>query len=216
MVFRSQSNRCTVTLFPMVHVGESRFYTETYADAFSHDVVLIEGVKSPVVRNLTKSYRWINLEKLGLVRQLQPPSASVVTARIVKADLSSEEFHQEWKKIPFHLRLVISVAAPIIGFHRRLFASRESLAKTMSLEDKQSAKEILDSSSTFEPLSHAIIHARDARLIQRLATELDAETSSDNRIAVVFGAQHMRSEIRALSQRGFHSLEGTWQTIFST
>ena len=69
MVFSSRTSLVSVTLYPMVHVGEEQFYRETYDEAFSHDAVLVEGFRSPVGRNLTRSYRWINFKKLGLVRQ---------------------------------------------------------------------------------------------------------------------------------------------------
>ena len=65
MVFSSRTSLVSVTLYPMVHVGEEQFYRETYDEAFSHDVVLVEGFRSPVGRNLTRSYRWIHFENWG-------------------------------------------------------------------------------------------------------------------------------------------------------
>ncbi len=40
----SSDHPMTVTLFPMVHIGEPEFYQQVYADAFAHDVVLYEGI----------------------------------------------------------------------------------------------------------------------------------------------------------------------------
>lgn len=57
--FVRRGSDCSVTLFPMIHVGEAAFYDQVYRDAFSHDVALVEGVRSPVTRYLTRSYRWI-------------------------------------------------------------------------------------------------------------------------------------------------------------
>jgi len=54
----------------MIHVGEPSFFKAVYEDACDHDVILIEGVHSPIVRRITRTYRWIGEEKrLNLVVQ---------------------------------------------------------------------------------------------------------------------------------------------------
>jgi hypothetical protein len=55
--FQSRSSAVTVTLFPMVHIGEAGFYEAVYADALGHDIVLLEGVRSPITTRVTRSYR---------------------------------------------------------------------------------------------------------------------------------------------------------------
>lgn len=214
MVFRSPGSPVSVTLYPMVHVGDERFYKETYDEAFSHDVVLVEGVRSPVGRNLTRSYRWINFEKLGLVLQPKSPPQEAVPARIVRADLTTEEFHREWRKVSLLLRAAFLFAAPLYGIHRRLFSSRQSLAHNMCLEDRKSADEILNWSPTFEPVTHSILHARDQRLIECMVDELDG--SAEKSVAVVYGARHIRAVLRELTRRGFHCSDASWRTIFSS
>lgn len=210
MVFSNRTSPVTITLYPMVHVGDERFYKETYEEAFSHDVVLVEGVRSPVGRNLTRSYRWLNFQKLGLVRQPKAPPQEAVAARIVKADLTTEEFHDEWRKVSLLLRGAFLFLAPLYGIHRRLFSSRESLARNMCLEDRQSADEILRWSPRFEPVDQSIIHARDKRLIECVAAELDG---SEKRMAIVYGARHMRAVLRELPRRGFYCSDSSWRTI---
>jgi hypothetical protein len=200
----------------MVHVGEERFYKETYDEAFSHDVVLVEGVRSSVGRNLTRSYRWLNFARLGLVRQPKTPPEGSVSSRIVKADLTTDEFNREWRKVSPLLRAAFLIGAPLYGVHRRFFASRQRLAHNMSLEDRQSADEILGWSPTFEPVNHSIIQARDNRLIDCIAAELESANGTDARIAVVYGARHMRSVLRELARREFFCSESTWRTIFSS
>jgi len=214
MVFRSRHSAVAVTLYPMVHVGDARFYEEAYDDdAFAHDVVLVEGVRSPVGRRLTRSYRWINFKKLGLVLQPKTPPQAAVTARIVNADLTPDEFHREWRKVSRLLRAAFAIGAPIIGLYRRFFASRESLARNMCLEDRKSVDEVLSWSPTFEPVQHSILHARDVRLCECLALELD--DASEKQVAIVYGARHMRAVLRELTKRGFRSSDATWRTIFS-
>lgn len=216
MVFRSRNSSVSVMLYPMVHVGEERFYKETYEEAFAHDVILVEGVRSSVGRNLTRSYRWLNFAKLGLVQQPKTPPQESVAARIVRADLTTEEFHREWRKVSLALRTAFLMVAPLYGVHRRFFASRERLARNMCLEDRQSADELLSWSPTFEPVKNSLIHARDKRLIKCMTAELDSSNGSEKRIAVVYGARHMRAVLRELTKRGFYCSDASWRTIFST
>jgi hypothetical protein len=215
LVFRNPRSPVWVTLYPMVHVGEERFYREIYEDAFSHDVALVEGVRSPVVRHLTRSYRWLNFQKLGLVLQPRTPPQDAVSARIVRADLLPEEFHREWRKISLPWRAAFYLLASLVGIHRRIRGSRERLAGKMSLEDRLSSEEILSWTPEFDAVSHSILHARDKRLIECMAAELDAPISSEKRIAVVYGASHMRAVLRELAKRGFHCSDASWRTVFS-
>jgi hypothetical protein len=203
----------SITLYPMVHVGDAEFYRETYDEAFSHDVALVEGVRSPVGRNLTRSYRWINFGKLGLVRQPKTPLDEAVSARIVKADLTTEQFHEEWRKVSRLVRAGMVFAAPLYGIYRRLFASRESLAREMSLEDQKSADEILGWTPRFASFEHSLVHARDRKLIECMIAELDG--ASENRVAIVYGARHIRAVLRELARRGFHCADARWRTIIS-
>ena len=215
MVFRNRDSSVAVTLYPMVHIGEERFYKEAYDDAFSHDVALVEGVRSPITRHLTRSYRWLNFRKLGLVLQPRAPAQEAVSARIVRADLTPEEFHREWRKISFPMRAALFVLAPLLGVHRKLVGTRARLASKLSLEDRQSAEEILSWSPKLKPVNHSILHARDKRLIECMAAEMDNSSSPERRIAVVYGARHMRAVLRELTKRGFHCSEASWRTIFS-
>jgi len=213
MEFRHRDSPVSVTLYPMVHVGERSFYETTYAEAFTHDVTLVEGVRSPVSRHMTRSYRWLNFDKLGLTLQPKPPSQDTASARIIKADLSPDEFHREWRKVSLPLRVLFYVLAPLVGIKRRLFASRETLAEKMSLEDRKSADEILSWSPQMDPFFHSVLHARDERLLECLGAELGSTEAK--RVAVIYGAMHIRSVVRELGKRGFYCAEASWRTIFA-
>jgi hypothetical protein len=204
-----------VTLFPMVHVGEPGFFREVYDDAFAHDVALTEGVNSPIVRRLTLSYRWmLKSPSLGLVMQPRTPPDS--RARIVHADLTAEELAAAWRKIPLWLRLLLGVYAPYLGFKRRWFATRESLAKDMGIDDAPSLKELLGFSPEADGINEVILATRDRRLIERLDGVLEAAAGGPTRIAVVYGAAHMRAVIRHLTlERGFRIEDGRWNMVFS-
>lgn len=204
----------SVTLFPMVHIGDADFYRAVYADAFSHDVVLMEGVDSPIAMHISRSYRWIKSSKINaLVIQPRSPRQIASSAEIIAADLSSDEFEKAWKSVPLWLRVVIFVAAPIVGLRLR-GRTREQIAKGMSLEDAPSQQELVDWSPEAGMLYRVILDLRDERLIQHLDRQIALEGGTS--IAVVYGARHMRAVLRHLiGARGFTCTSADWLTVFN-
>ncbi len=116
----SAASPLVVTLFPMIHVGDPFFYEAVYADALSHDVVLVEGVRSPIVRRITRVYRWLKgSERIGLAIQPPYPKRSDSRARIVLADLTGDEFEAEWRRVAWWLRLLIHCLVPWVALRMR-------------------------------------------------------------------------------------------------
>jgi hypothetical protein len=136
-------------------------------------------------------------------------------ARIVLADLAAEEFHREWRKVPFWLRLAASVGAPVFGLHQRFFASRDSISELMSLEDRKSPEEILSWTPRLAAFWHSLLDARDARLLDCLSAELDQANGQPRRIAIVYGARHMRAVLAHLVSRGFICTDSSWREIIA-
>ena len=217
LTLSSRDSPTVITLFPMVHVGERQFYDATYSDALDNDVVFVEGVRSPITLRITRSYRWLvgSRRMVGLI--LQPPfPRGEGLARIVHADLSPDEFAAEWRAVPLWLRAFVYVVAPSIGLYRRWFSTRSGLAKNMRCEDQPTFAELLAMTPETATLTQAILHARDARLVDRLRTELDAPQPGATRIAVVYGAAHMRAVVGALmTKHNFVVTGAEWKTIFS-
>lgn len=211
--FESPMSSTMVTLFPMVHIGERSFFDQVFSDACSHDVVLVEGIRSPVVQRLTTSYRWIESSRLGLVVQPEISPDLAANVEIVHSDLSTEEFHKEWQRVPLWFKLLIYGAAPLSGLHLR-FASRETIASRIRLNDRRSRDEILSWDPCFATLHRAILEARDARLIEHLNTQLSRQNPSVRRLAIVYGAQHMRAVLAELAQQQFVAVSSEWQTVF--
>ena len=213
---RNPHSDIRLTLFPMVHVGEPDFFQAVYADAFAHDVVLVEGVKSPIVRRVTRSYRWIEGSKaMNLVIQPSCPAQAGCQARIVHADLSAEEFTKVWLDIPLWSRASVYVFSAAVGAWLRWFGSRAMLAPKLSLDDLLNREEILNFSPETVALNQAILHARDVRLVERLGEQLDDPDPAVGRIAIVYGASHMRAVLRELTgRRGYRVERGDWLTVF--
>ncbi len=213
--FREAAGGRTVTLFPMLHVGEPAFYAAVYGDAFSHDIVLIEGVNSPITKRITRSYRWLaGSAKLNLVIQPPYPPAGAPGTAIVHADLSPDEFRLGWLGVPLWLRLLAYVAAPCIGLKRRWFGTREKLAAGLTMDDAATQKELLSWSEETAFLDRAILQARDARLVERLGEQLKGAEPTTS-IAVVYGAAHMRAVLRELTRRGYACVGAEWMTVFA-
>ena len=214
---KSPHSDIRITLFPMVHAGEPGFFQAVYTDAFAHDVVLVEGVRSPIMRRLTRSYRWIDGSKsLNLVVQPPYPLQANCHARIVHADLSGEAFRKAWLQVPFRVRAFAYVAAPAIGAWVRWIASRALLAKHLSLDDLSSREEILRFNPETAVLDKAILHARDACLVEHLREQLDDPAPAGRSLAIVYGASHMRAVLGELTHRhGYRVERGDWLTVFS-
>jgi hypothetical protein len=211
--FTSRTTSTRITLFPMVHVGEPAFYEATYRDAFAHDVVLVEGVNSPVVRRVTRSYRWQvgSRAMAGLV--VQPLArGEVISGRVVHADLSAGEFAQEWRRVPLWTRAMIYVLAPMVGLCRR-YSSRAAIAKNLACDDEPGVGELLAIDPETGGLTQALLSSRDDRLVERLDSELaDAKPRS---LAIVYGALHMRAVVRAITTRYDYFASGAeWRLVF--
>ncbi len=212
----SSQSEIVITLFPMVHVADAAFFRDVYGDAFSHDVALIEGVRSPITLRITRVYRWIvGSRRLGLVLQPAWPVPGSVRARIVRADLSAEEFRLVWARVPVWLQWTLYLAAPAMGLWLRAFATRERIARRLSTDDQPSQKRLLSWTPESEALEAAMLDARDRRLIESLEAVLDDPDSAGRRVAIVWGAGHVPAVLRAVTgRRGYFAEHSTWMTVF--
>ncbi len=211
-VFKSPAHPAAVTLFPMLHLGESGFYDAVYRDALEHDVVLFEGVKSPVAQHLTSSYRWLHGNRLGLVTQPKAPAGAGRAERI-HADVTQAEFEAAWKTLPLAMRALCYVCAPWIGLGRRCFATREGLSRGRNVDDLTTRESSLSWDTEEALLRGVLLHQRDARLCETLAAVLDRNEAQS--IAIVYGAAHMPAVTRMLADyAGFRPSGSAWMTVF--
>jgi hypothetical protein len=214
ITMRRSGSLTEITLFPMLHVAEASFFRAVYEDAYQHDVILVEGVSGPLAKRLTRSYRWMAASpRLGLALQGSAKPARTGSARIVLADLSAEEFGAAWSKIPLWVRVFVHVASRLMGLQRRWFVTRETLAKRLEMDDLTPDDELMESPE-IAALNHAILHARDARLLEHLERELSENPTEGRRVAVIYGASHMRAVVRRLTRLGYYASGTEWMTVF--
>lgn len=134
----------------------------------------------------------------------------------VHADLSGEEFAKVWLDIPLWLRATTYVLTPAVGIWLRWFGSQAMLARKLPLDDLPGREEILNLSPETVALNQAILHPRDVRLVERLGEQLDDPGLAVRRIAIVYGASHMRAVLRELTgRRGYRVERGDWLTAFA-
>ncbi|MFK7938395.1 MAG: hypothetical protein AB8B82_03390 [Roseovarius sp.] len=218
-VLTSPTIATPVTLYPMVHVGEARFYDALYQAALAHDVVLYEGVHSPIVTRLTRSYRWLGLSRLGLV--VQPKLALTGgQARRVLADVPPAQFQADWAKVPFAMRALLNVASPLYGVIRGLTLTRAQLAKGLNQNDLTSRADTLAWDRHTKHYLELIQTTRDAHLTACLKAELTQSTAPPGppaSIGVIYGAAHMPAVTRFLAEFAqYRVAESAWHTVFET
>ncbi|WP_321501165.1 hypothetical protein [Breoghania sp.] len=216
MVLTSKDHPHEVTLFPMIHIGEATFFEAVIADAVSHDIVLHEGVKSRHSKRLTRSYRWAAVsKKLGLRLQQQFRAKEICDTRVIRADLDTDEFDRLWRGLPFRLRCLAYFLPSLVGLQRRLFATRESLAEGIAMSDHTSSQEWLDWGDDVDAFFGVILRAHDRRLIECLEEVLAEPCDEPRRIAIVYGARHMRAVLRHLTKDyRFRVSENRWMTVW--
>lgn len=209
-VFRHDDRDVTVTLFPMLHLGEAAFYEAVYADAAAHDVVVLEGVNSRIGTRLTRAYRWIRPARLGLVVQPKFPRDR---AKTIHADVSGEVFDAQWRKAPRALRWLIEGAAGVMGLWKGFTATRASIGKSYNTNDRRSRDAILAWDERMDPILRALLTERDEVLCRSvLEASKDGRTRS---IAVIYGAGHMGALRTALTKDGFYPVDSQWMTVFA-
>ncbi len=205
----SQTHAARVTLFPMVHVAEAAFYDRIMPDVLAHDVVLFEGVKSRRANVLTRVYRWLPFGRLGLVRQ-PTFGLSDGPARLVHADLSTDEFEALWRDLPLWQRVAAAVLTTVFGVWRRFTATRSGIARHMNQDDLPNRETVMAPGTPFEGWENAIRHARDARLRACLRAEL-SDLTAPKHVAVIYGAGHMPAVMNELTAiGGFRPVSSEW------
>lgn len=153
---------------------------------------------------------------MGLIVQPETPRSSDVRATIIHADLSGEEFERHWRKVPLRLRVLLYLGAPAYALYHRWLGSRMSLAKGHALDDLPSRGETLSWTPEFAAFDEALLTVRDKRLVEVMGDYLDNAPAEPSRLAIVYGALHMRAVIKELVRnRNFRCTESKWMLIFS-
>lgn len=211
ITFVNPDRKLRVTLFPVIHVAEPAFFKEVYEQAYNADLVLTEGIDTPVSRRLTRAYRYMATRDSGLV--LQSVAAPKRSEKTRHADLKPEDFVALWRDVPWWLRALATVLAPFVGLKNRWFLNRSKLAKLLELSDLSSRDTILGWDEVTATFDKALLHERDKHLLGVLLAEVN-KAADGTHIAIIYGAAHMPAVIKAMPDMGFHWQDSQWMTVF--
>ena len=202
-------------LFPMVHVGAPAFYEEVARRLEGCDLILAEGIRSLTVSVLTSWYAVIErTARFGLVTQHHLDHL-IDRDKVVNADMSGGDFDTGWGRIPLKERLLLSSIIPVFALYLRLFGTKEMLARRLNLEDLPSREEELRVGEGLDNFYDLIVDQRDAVLLRRVNGLAEEPDAGQRRVAVVYGARHMRSITKLLlGALHYRVASAEWRTVF--
>ena len=90
-----------------------------------------------------------------------------------------------------------STFAPLYGVWVFLTGTRESIGRRMSTEEVESNKDV-DFLESMPQIQEALVASRDAKLVEDLSSAVE-KNGANKRIAVIYGARHMRVVSRLLT-----------------
>lgn len=203
-------------LFPMVHMADPAFYEEIARRLDDCDLVLCEGIRSPIVSLLTSSYRFFEKNpRIGLVCQGKM-KLDHLEGRLVHADVSGESFDRRWSELAIWARLTVLLAAPLYGLYLRYFGTRAKVARSLNLNLRQSRMEILSVHEDYTKAKDVILDWRDRHLLDVIEEYRSSNQTRDISIGVFFGAGHVKAVVHHLvGKHGYRIAQAEWVTVFT-
>ena len=209
----SRTRASEITVFPMIHVGEPRFYRQVKDRLSDMDLILFEGVSGETACRISQAYSLFpDKNRNGLIVQpeLNPDHFA---GELIHADIDGEAFEKEWEKLPWKLRLLLNIISPFYGIYTRYFVDSRAYYETAGLE-LLSGRDDIFASEDLLLLDDLILVKRDKLLIKKLDELIETHAYESVKIAVVFGAAHMRAVLRHLVKKlDFFVAESEWMTI---
>lgn len=202
-------------LYPMIHIGDPAFYAEVRRRLADVDLAVVEGVgDSPTVRGLTSTYTGLGEDPdSGLVVQgdVVPPGVPVLCP-----DSSGAEFDARWETVPLWQRGAVWAGTGVMRAAHRVLGPRWMLRRLgdESMDDLPMTEVVVD--DVLDDVERVVLRERDVRLLAALGTIVDERSSEDVKVAVVYGAEHMRAVVRGLRERDYRVYAAEWLTAMVT
>jgi hypothetical protein len=218
LTLRSTASRLEFVLFPMVHLGEQRFYDEVTEHLHACDLVIAEraGIApGHPARCLPLSYRLAaGTERLGLVVQdIDLEGLQGLGIPVIVPDIEPEEFERGWTRVPLFDAIALPAAAVGFGAWMRWFGTRRQLAESLERNDLPTLDD-LEVADRWEAVVELIVDTRDRILTERIRMLHEERRDEALRVAVVWGAEHMRAVVQALHALRYRVTDGDWMTVF--
>jgi hypothetical protein len=212
---RRRGSPMEFVIFPMVHFADAQFYQSVQKRLGDCQIVVAEGIqgRSASTRAITRSYRLLRHKKsLGMV--VQNLDYGALNAEIIYPDLTGAEMDRGWEKIPLRQRLQTTLLIPIFMLWMLCFGTRQMLAQQLAMDDLPTPKQEAAEDAirkNFGETEKLVVDRRDAMLLDAL-TRLHNEHHEDPiKVAIVYGAGHVTTVVRALHQRfGYTTRSADW------
>lgn len=187
-------------VFPMVHIGDPKYYALIKSYLMSCDYLVYEGVRSKKVWLMTQSYKIITRKKsLNLVTQKEALNIKELPVNLIHGDVTNREFNSAWKNIPFYYKSLLLVIAPLYGIYSYLTSTRESIAKGHTVDDN-TAFDNLPTNKASIAQREAIRVSRDKQLIRTVEEHINKLGHTKSRTAIIYGANHIPAVMYFLTQ----------------
>lgn len=199
-------------LFPMVHIGEARYYAEVRRLLRECDLVVAEGIlgRSRRASALTMAYRLTKGGRLGLVQQNLDLKSLRVPVRY--PDMRGEDFDKAVGTIPFRQRWMLWITLPVYVPYVFAFGTRARLARALELDDDHGLGGYIEG---FDEWEEVLVDQRDRLLIEELSAIHEEHHAEPLTVGVVYGAQHMIAVVHVMSARfGYVPRAARWVTVF--
>ena len=198
----------------MVHVADPSFYRAVRERLARCDAVMLEGVPSSSAGALTLTYSLLGyFRRGGLVNQSDESLLREFRGEVLHCDVAGEQFDRSWKALPLHLRAAVALLVPVVALRRLLRPSRADLARGLETDDLTSRSEILRRDD-IDAMDDVLLTQRDRHLIRRIADHVQRHHHQRARVAIVYGASHMRAVARYLLHNlGYRIAAAEWLTV---
>ena len=202
-------------LFPMIHVGEKRFYEEIGHRLKECDLIFVEGIGSKKARLLVLMYEVIEkIKGFDLVTQ-HALKLSEFGDRVVHTDMDTETFDVNWSSLPLYTRAMLFLIVPFFIVYLYLWGTRSIIAEHMATDDLPSRDEILSSDEDWDRIDEVIVARRDQVLVERIARLYEEQRGRKKVVGILYGAGHMRAVAGfLLSKLKYRVTKAWWVTVF--
>ncbi|HAS44455.1 MAG TPA: hypothetical protein DCS93_28510 [Microscillaceae bacterium] len=201
--------------FPMIHVGEPRFYQEIARRLAQCDIVLYEGINSKKGGLGISSYE--SLAKhlgLGLQRQELKKQGlkQLEKVEFIHADLSKQEFEGYWRKIPLYQRMFYNGYTFLAHLAAMVELDRQLIAKELSINLRDESPGFMGKKNKIDDL---IVRKRDRRLIHHIERQTKIHEGTPKVIGIVYGAYHIQTIMQyLLDQQHYVVKDANWVIAF--
>lgn len=166
-----------------------------------------------LVALLTAGYEVIpDDDQHGLI--VQPDLTDGLDAQVICPDVSAQELSERVKTISPLRRTAALAALGTAAVAQRLVGPRMTRCQLRhsALDDEPSVAEIMTPEAV-EHFARVLVDERDEPLLALLDELIEQHGRDELRVAVVYGAQHLRAVINHLYAKGFRVSTSDWLTV---